>query len=65
MPIGRMWRCRRALTESVLARAHDTAQALYLYDTVAFVALGPRIEKFRIDFSFIRYEEIRLRNAPG
>lgn len=56
---------RRALTESVLARAHDTAQALYLYDTVAFVALGPRIEKFRIDFSFIRYEEIRLRNAPG
>lgn len=56
---------RRALTQSVMARAHDDAQALYLYDTVAFVALGPRIESFRIDFSFIRYEEIRLRKGPG
>lgn len=52
---------RRALTQAVMARAHETAQAIYLYDTVGFVALGPRIDAFRIDFSFIRYEDLRLR----
>lgn len=54
---------RRKLTEDVMARAHDAAQALYLYDTVAFIALGPRIEQFQSDFSFIRYEAIRLKAA--
>lgn len=52
---------RRALVEIVMARAHETAQAIYLYDTVGFVALGPRIDTFRIDFSFIRYEDLRLK----
>jgi peptide/nickel transport system substrate-binding protein len=52
---------RRALTEAVMARAHADAQAIYLYDTVGFVGLGPRIGHFRVDFSFIRYEHITLR----
>ncbi|MBM3514919.1 MAG: ABC transporter substrate-binding protein [Alphaproteobacteria bacterium] len=52
---------RRTLTENIMARAHDSAQAIYLYDTVSFVALGPRIARFRVDFSFIRYEDIRVR----
>jgi peptide/nickel transport system substrate-binding protein len=52
---------RRAFTEQVMARAHADAQALYLYDTVGFVALGPRIADFRVDFSFIRYEHIALK----
>lgn len=52
---------RKVLTEAVMARAHETAQALYLYDTVGFIALGPRIAEFRSDFSFIRYEAIRLK----
>jgi peptide/nickel transport system substrate-binding protein len=51
---------RRILTERVMKRAHDDAQALFLYETAAFMGAGPRIAHVPIDFGFIRYEGIRF-----
>ena len=51
---------RKAATEAVMRHAHATAQALFLYETVSFVGLGPRISNFRTDYGFIRYETIQL-----
>ena len=51
---------RRTLTEKVMALSHDTALGIFLYDTVTFVGLGPRVKKFRQDAGFIRYEDIVL-----
>jgi peptide/nickel transport system substrate-binding protein len=52
---------RRAATQALMARAHDMAQALFLYETVSFTGLGPRVVAFPMDFSFIRYEGVRLK----
>ena len=52
---------RRALTEKVMALAHETALGIFLYDTVTFVGLGPRVKTFRQDAGFIRYEDIVLK----
>lgn len=49
---------RLTKTRAVMAHAYDTAQALFLYETVAFIGLGPRIKTFRADYGFIRYEDI-------
>jgi peptide/nickel transport system substrate-binding protein len=51
---------RREKTRAVMAKAHDLAQALFLYETVAFSAVGPRVIEFPMDFSFILYEGVRL-----
>ncbi len=51
---------RERLTRAVMARAHVNAQAMFLYETVAFNGLGPRIKTFRADFGFIRYEAIEV-----
>ncbi|MCB2106550.1 MAG: hypothetical protein KDE14_02560 [Rhodobacteraceae bacterium] len=51
---------RRAMTTAVMKRAHDEAQALYLYETVAFMGVGPRVKTVPVDFAFIRYEGLEL-----
>ena len=51
---------RKAATEAVMRHAHLTAQAVFLYETVSFVGLSPRIANFRTDYGFIRYETIEL-----
>jgi peptide/nickel transport system substrate-binding protein len=53
---------RRAATQALMAEAHDMAQALFLYETVSFTGLGPRVESFPMDFSFIRYEGVKLKD---
>ena len=53
---------RRNATEAVMRHAHETAQALFLYETVSFVGLGPRIGRFRSDYGFIRYEMLKLKD---
>jgi peptide/nickel transport system substrate-binding protein len=52
---------RRAQTARIMAGAHDLAQALYLYETVSFTGLGRRVGEFPMDFGFIRYEGITLK----
>ncbi len=51
---------RRTATEAVMRHSHDTAQSLFMYETVAFIGLSKRIKAFRSDFGFIRYEDIEL-----
>ncbi|MEQ8733952.1 MAG: ABC transporter substrate-binding protein [Rhodospirillaceae bacterium] len=51
---------REALTRQVMQRAHESAQALYMYESVSFIGLGPRVKNFRSDYGFIRYEEMQL-----
>jgi peptide/nickel transport system substrate-binding protein len=53
---------RKELTQTTMARAHDLAQALFLYETVSFTGLSARVVEFPMDFGFIRYEGVRLRN---
>ena len=53
---------RRALTEKVMAQSHDTAQALFLYETVSFSGLAARVKEFPMDFGFIRYEGVRFKS---
>ena len=52
---------RRAATEAVMRHAHETAQALFLYETVSFVGLGPRIDRFRADYGFVWYEMLEFK----
>ena len=54
---------RERLTRAVMARAHAQAQALFLYETVSFIGLGPRVKNFRADFGFIRYEAMAVEGA--
>ena len=51
---------RAQLTRNVMRRAHESAQALFLYDSVAFVGISDRAQGFRSDYSFVRYEDIVL-----
>ncbi len=51
---------RERLSRAVMARAHAQAQALFLYETVSFIGVGPRVKNFRADFAFIRYEMIEV-----
>ncbi len=52
---------RTELTRNVMARAHDIAQALFLYETVSFTGLSARVVDFPMDFGFIRYEGVKLK----
>ncbi len=52
---------RNVLTANVMKRAHDTAQAMYLYESVSFIGLGARVKSFRADYGFIRFEALELR----
>lgn len=51
---------RRRTTEAVMKLTHDRAQAIYVYESIGFIALGPRIKKYQADFGFIRYEMIEI-----
>ena len=52
---------RRTATAAVMRHAHETAQALFLYETVSFVGLGPRIDRFRADYGFVWYELLEFK----
>jgi peptide/nickel transport system substrate-binding protein len=49
---------RRALARQVMARSHDQAQALFLYEGLGFMGLAGRVTHLRSDFGFLRYEDI-------
>jgi ABC-type transport system substrate-binding protein len=51
---------RRAATERVMASSHDRAQALFVYESVGFIGVGPRVKNFRSDFGFLRYEMMEV-----
>jgi len=51
---------RRRTTEAVMKLTHDRAQAIYVYESIGFIALGPRVKKYQADFGFIRYEVMEL-----
>ena len=53
---------RRALTATIMGRSHTLAQALFLYETVSFTGLGRRVAAFPMDFGFISYEGVRLKD---
>jgi peptide/nickel transport system substrate-binding protein len=51
---------RRILAQQVMARSHDVAQALFLYEGLGFMGLGRRVVELRSDFGFLRFETMRL-----
>ena len=51
---------RRKATEAAMALAHDRAMGVFLYESIAFIGLGPRVQTFATDFAFIRYEKLRI-----
>jgi peptide/nickel transport system substrate-binding protein len=53
---------RRALLNQIMARSHDQAQAIFIYEGVGFMGLGPRVKELPSDFGFIRFDEVRLKN---
>ena len=53
---------RREQTQALMARAHDIAQAMYLYETVSFIGLSARVKEFSVDFGMVAYEDVRLRD---
>ena len=52
---------RREQTQALMVRAHDIAQAMFLYETVSFVGLSARVKEFSVDFGMVAYENVRLR----
>ncbi len=54
---------RSAMTADIMKRSHDTAQALFLYESVSFIGLGARVKSFRADYGFIRFESLELKSA--
>jgi hypothetical protein len=53
---------RRALLNQIMARSHDQAQAIFIYEGVGFMGLVPRVKELPSDFGFIRFDEVRLKN---
>lgn len=47
---------REDLTRQIMRRAHDTAQGMFMYESIGFTGYNRRISNFRSDFHFIRYE---------
>lgn len=47
---------RSELTRRLMARTHEMAQAMFLYESVGLVGYSKRITGFRSDFGFLRYE---------
>jgi peptide/nickel transport system substrate-binding protein len=48
------------LTQKLMARAHDNAQALFMYESANLVSYSKRIKNFRSDFGFLRYELMQV-----
>lgn len=53
---------RASVARRIMARYHDQASALFLYDAPRFHAAGPRVRGFRMDHNMIHFEEIALRD---
>jgi len=48
---------RRDIVKRIMARSHDQAQAIFIYEGVGFMGLGPRVTSLPVDFGFIRFSE--------
>lgn len=53
---------RLALTRQLMARSHEMAQALFMYESVGLVGYSKRIAGFRSDFGFPRYELMTVKD---
>lgn len=51
---------RRALLRQIMSRSHEQAQAIFIYEGVGFMGLGPRLKALPSDFGFIRFDEAAL-----
>lgn len=49
-------KAREDLTRQIMRRARDTAQGLFMYESIGFTGYNRRITNFQSDFHFIRYE---------
>ena len=49
---------RTELTQAVMRRAHEQAQAIFLYEGLGFMGLGPRLDSVTAEIGYILYEEI-------
>lgn len=52
---------REQLTRDLQARAHDTAQAMFLRESVGLAGYSRRIELYHTEFGFPRYELLNVR----
>ncbi len=48
------------LTQKLMARTHENAQALFMYESANLVSYSSRIKNFRSDFGFLRYELMQI-----
>ncbi|MDX2223360.1 MAG: ABC transporter substrate-binding protein [Rhodospirillaceae bacterium] len=53
---------RIALTRQAMARSHEMAQALFMYESLGLVGYSKRISGFRSDFGFPRYELMTVKD---
>ena len=51
---------RMELTQTVMRRAHEQAQAIFLYEGLGFMGIGPRIETVEAQIGYIIYENIKF-----
>ncbi|MBL8629465.1 MAG: ABC transporter substrate-binding protein [Rhodospirillaceae bacterium] len=48
------------LTKQLMARMHENAQALFMYESLNLVSYSSRIKNFRSDFGFLRYDLMQV-----
>ncbi len=51
---------RRSLTQSVMARYHEQAPAIFLYEFPFFFGLSEKVEEFSVVHSFVEWDGVRL-----
>jgi peptide/nickel transport system substrate-binding protein len=51
---------RRDILRRIMARSHEQAQAIFIYEGVGFMGLGRRVKAMPVDFGFVRFSEIEL-----
>jgi peptide/nickel transport system substrate-binding protein len=55
---------RTKLTRDVMARYHDQAASLFLYEVTGFMGLASRVKNFRIANNFMYLHEVTLSGGP-
>jgi peptide/nickel transport system substrate-binding protein len=54
---------REELTRKIMRYAHETAQGIFLYESIGLVGFNRRIKNFRSDFGFYRYELMKVEDV--
>lgn len=49
---------RRRLLHRIMARSHQQSQAIFIYEGVGFMGLGPRVRELPSDFGVIRFDQV-------